>query len=400
MVCGRRILVHDYSGHPFQVQLSRCLAERGNQVVHVHSESFQTPKGDLTERSDDPASFRIAGVRLGEVFQKDSFIRRRAQEIEIGRLVGAEIRRFRPEVVISSNAPLDTQAVILKAARAIGAKFVFWLQDIYSEAIARILPRKLPIVGGFVAKRYHKLEYDLLKDSDPIIAVTEDFLPILRRNGVSSRQVSVIENWAPLSDLIRVEHGRSRPTDGSVRAVYAGTLGYKHNPDILLSAAKALPVTIEVFSEGSVADSIARRAVDEGVTNLVVRPWVSFQELPGVLADSDILIVMLEADAGIFSVPSKVLTYLCFGKPVLAAVPNGNLAGRILVREQAGLVSEPGNHADFVINLRQLAERADLRERLGLNGRAYAERNFEIDAIADRFERVLRRLFLTELQAI
>ncbi len=29
-----RILVHDYSGHPFQAQLSRELARRGHDVVH------------------------------------------------------------------------------------------------------------------------------------------------------------------------------------------------------------------------------------------------------------------------------------------------------------------------------------------------------------------------------
>ncbi len=27
-----KILVHDYAGHPFQVQLSRALAQRGHQV--------------------------------------------------------------------------------------------------------------------------------------------------------------------------------------------------------------------------------------------------------------------------------------------------------------------------------------------------------------------------------
>ncbi len=400
MICGRRILVHDYSGHPFQVQLSRCLAERGNHVLHVHSESFQTPKGNLTKHSDDPVSFQVVGVSLGEVFQKDSFIRRRAQEVEIGRLLAAHIQRFQPDIVISSNAPLDTQATVYKAARAIGAKFVFWLQDIYSEAIGRILPRKFPLIGNLVARRYHKLEYDLLRGSDHIVAITDDFLPILHDNGVSLQRVSVVENWAPLNDLSVARDQHARPTERTIRAVYAGTLGYKHNPDVILSAARTMPVGIEVFSEGSAAEALVRRAKTEGISNLVVRPWVPFSDLPRVLADADILIAMIEADAGIFSVPSKVLTYLCFGKPVLAAIPKGNLARRILEREQAGLVSEPGNHVDFADNLSRLAENAELRATLGRNGRAYAERSFEIGGIADRFERIFDDLFLTELQAI
>ena len=44
---GLRILVSDYSGHPFQVQLSRELARRGHEVIHSYSAGFQTPKGNL-----------------------------------------------------------------------------------------------------------------------------------------------------------------------------------------------------------------------------------------------------------------------------------------------------------------------------------------------------------------
>ncbi|RYJ01060.1 MAG: glycosyltransferase WbuB, partial [Actinomycetales bacterium] len=29
-----KVVVHDFSGHPFQVQLSRELARRGHDVVH------------------------------------------------------------------------------------------------------------------------------------------------------------------------------------------------------------------------------------------------------------------------------------------------------------------------------------------------------------------------------
>jgi GDP-D-mannose 3',5'-epimerase len=80
--------------------------------------------------------------------------------------------------------------------------------------------------------------------------------------------------------------------------------------------------------------------------------------LPAVLGGADILIAMIEDDAGMFSVPSKVLTYFCCGRPVLAAVPRGNLARRLVEREHAGLGSDPGSDAQFIGNLRRLAEDA------------------------------------------
>lgn len=41
-----RLLVHDYSGHPHQVQLSRELAKRGHEVLHLYAGFLQTPRGD------------------------------------------------------------------------------------------------------------------------------------------------------------------------------------------------------------------------------------------------------------------------------------------------------------------------------------------------------------------
>ena len=40
-----RILVNDYAGHPFQLQLSRSLARDGHTVLHTYFGAYQTPKG-------------------------------------------------------------------------------------------------------------------------------------------------------------------------------------------------------------------------------------------------------------------------------------------------------------------------------------------------------------------
>ena len=75
-----RILMNDHSGHPFTIQLSRELSSRGYEVLHTYSKSFQTPKGPLLKRENDPENFQIKGIELSEPFQKYSFIKRRSQE--------------------------------------------------------------------------------------------------------------------------------------------------------------------------------------------------------------------------------------------------------------------------------------------------------------------------------
>ncbi|RMF52223.1 MAG: glycosyltransferase WbuB, partial [Bacteroidetes bacterium] len=50
-----RILVHDYAGHPFQVQLSRALARRGHDVLHAYCGSLpNTAHGIMHRLDEDP----------------------------------------------------------------------------------------------------------------------------------------------------------------------------------------------------------------------------------------------------------------------------------------------------------------------------------------------------------
>jgi glycosyltransferase involved in cell wall biosynthesis len=381
-----RIVVHDYSGHPFQAQLSRELARRGHEVWHLTSADFQTPKGKLD--ADDATGGRLTtkALTLGEVFHKDSFVKRRGQEVAFGKLVGREIEQIRPDVVLSSNAPLDTQAGILKATRKAGARFIFWVQDLYGEAIYRILSAKFSLLGRMVGLHYKALEYRMLRASDAAVVISEDFKPILKRNGVDPARTHAIENWAPLDELAYTPMGE-RPAGKPVRFLYTGTLGYKHNPELLVSIAALPNVEVRVHSEGRVASELKARA--ENLPNLTVLPWVPFDELPATLASADVFVAMIEADAGVFSVPSKVLTYLCAGRPILASIPPENLAARILTGAGAGLVAPPGDDAGFVDNARKLAESAELGRKMGGAARGYAEATFNIKTIGDRFEALI-----------
>ncbi|HYF47138.1 MAG TPA: hypothetical protein VD926_13065, partial [Acidimicrobiales bacterium] len=111
------ILLHDYSGHPFQVQLSRELAGRGHDVCHVHCPSYATGKGSLQRRPDDPPGLRIEEVDLGEPFDKYHFRRRWAQERRYGRLFVELAADERPDVLVSCNVPLFAQQEIHAWAR-------------------------------------------------------------------------------------------------------------------------------------------------------------------------------------------------------------------------------------------------------------------------------------------
>ncbi len=177
----QRILVHDYSGHAFQPQLSRRLAARGHEVLHVYSQSVQIPQGALKKTDRDPLTLQFDGIRLSAVINKQAYLKRYFQERAYGRLLEDKIRRFRPDVVISSSTPLDAQASAVKASKAMDARFVFWLQDIQGIAIDRLLGARFNGMGSIIGRYYTAIEKRLLRQSDAVVAITDDFRSILTR---------------------------------------------------------------------------------------------------------------------------------------------------------------------------------------------------------------------------
>lgn len=389
-----RIVVHDYSGHPFQVELSRELARRGHDVLHLHFEGFLTPKGNLSKNDGDTASLSIKGLTLDRPFQKYALWRRRHQEVAYGKLAAREILAFKPDLVLASNVPLDALEITESACRSAGIRFVFWLQDIYSEGISRILRRKLPLIGAGIGWFYRRKEAAVLRHSDHVICITEDFLPIIGSWGVDLDKCHVIENWAPLDAIVPLEQSnpwsREQGLAGKKVLLYAGTLGFKHDPRLLLDLACQVetdPDTrVVVISEGEVADWLRREASAKGLTKLIILPFQEFSRFSEVLASATVLLALIEPDAGVFSVPSKVLSYLAAGRPLLLSVPNENLASKRVREAEAGLVVAPGDKAAFAAGSTRLLEDETLRRRLADNGRAHAEAHFDIGRVADRFE--------------
>lgn len=393
-----RIVVHDYAGHAFPTSLSRALARRGHEVVHAFASSLQTPRGDLTHRPGDPESLQFREIPMDPDYPryKYSFARRRSMEIQCGKAAAEFIRDWRPDAVLSGNTPTETQAPIARATVDAGGRFCYWVQDFYSLAVERLLRKKIPVAGAWVGKWYRHLDAGQFKRSHRIVTITEDFNPILTREfGVDPGRIEVVPNWAVIEELPQHDKGNEWAVRHGLHNrfvfLYSGTIGMKHNPALLLELARRYQhdpdVRVVVISEGIGAEWLKREGAM--LTNLIVLPYQPFQELPQVLATGDVLVALLDDEAGSFSVPSKTLSYLCAGRSLLMAVPTANLAARITREHGAGLTVEPGDAGGFLAAAENLRDSARLRESLSTNARAYAEATFPIESKADTFERIL-----------
>jgi len=387
-----RILVNDYAGHPFELQLSRELARRGHTVLHTYFAAFQTPKGSVNDAFGNQGQLTIKGILIDTGFSPQSVLSRRSADRAFGRKLCEQVIRFQPDVVISANTPLDAQRLLMSQTRKQGAKFIFWMQDLLSLAIKFVLQKKGVPFPALAGKLYSRLEQQLLRKSDAVICIAPEFRQTLRKWGIAEEKMFVIENWAPLEEISplprQTAFSREHDLDGMFCFMYSGTLGTKHKPELLLQLAQHFgnrrDVMTVVIAQGAGADWLRANKSQAPANSLMVLPFQPYDRHAEILASSDVLITLLDSDCGAFSVPSKLLAYMCAKRPMLLAAPAENLASRIVRRADAGIATS-ANTEDFLEAADQLLSDKRGLLRYSANGRAYAERNFRIDSICDEF---------------
>jgi glycosyltransferase involved in cell wall biosynthesis len=395
-----RILVNDYAGHPFELQLSRELARRGHTVLHTYFAAFQTPKGSVNDGSSSQGLLTIEGIIIDKEFSPHSALSRRSADRAYGHKLCQEVIRFQPDVVISANTPLDAQRLLMSETQKQGAKFIFWMQDLLSLAIKFVLQKKGVPFAALAGKLYSRLEQRLLRKSDAIVCIAPEFRQALRKWGIAEERMFVIENWAPLEEISplprQTAFSQEHDLDGSFCFMYSGTLGMKHKPELLLQLAQHFgnrsDVMTVVIAQGAGADWLRQNKSKAPANSLMILPFQPYDRHAEILASSDVLITLLDSDCGAFSVPSKLLAYMCAKRPQLLAAPPENLASRIVRRADAGIATS-ANAADFLEGANQLLSDKLRLPQYSANGRAYAEKKFSIDSICDEFLEVIAYAF-------
>ncbi|MCZ4499906.1 MAG: glycosyl transferase family 1 [Marmoricola sp.] len=393
-----RLLVHDFSGHPFQVELSRELSRRGHEVTHSYCPAWVSGKGRLEAEPGD--TLVIEPVGPSTPIAKDKFLKRVLVEALLGWELLRQVRRTRAEVAMLSNAQIPTLVVFALGMLLLRKPWVLWHQDVYAVAIKAFAGEKLGRGFRVVAALFTVAERWVSRRSAAVVVIADSFVAVHADWGTADK-TTVIPNWAPLDEIVPVPRANpwsaEQGLDGLRTLLYSGTLGLKHNPALLVGLAAAVreagtPVHLVVVNEGP-AEEILRSEAARLAVPLTLLPFQPYERLSEVLGSGDVLVVLLEQDAGAFSVPSKTLSYLCAGRPIAGFMPAENLASR-LVGDADGLVLPP--REDSLAEAAQWVSRvlADDEElaRLGKQSRALAEREFALEGCADRFEAILTRV--------
>ena len=374
---------------PYSADLAETLASRGHTVRVVAAFPFypawrsQVPRGTFLHRTERRENVRVTRCRV-YVPRNPRTVRRLVHEVSwmfaalgpVARLVAwADVW-----LVVSPSFGSAVLGALL--ARVFRVRVHLHVQDVVPD-IAMESGQIGSGLGMRLARRVARWTYRSFRSFS---VLSESMAARLRAhtNGAVARQL-IAPNWVRVSATTR--HLPERLA-GRPYALYAGSFGRKQDLTLLTEAARLLAArqgpAIVVLGDGPGRDALT--GAGAGVVWLGLVDEATYGS---VLENALAGIVALAPGVGDSVVPSKLAAYLGAGRPVVVAADVESEAARVVARGRCGILIAPGRADQLADSLWQLAQDQTTWHSFATAGKAYAQANWEKDAIVQRIERAL-----------
>lgn len=381
---------------PYAVMLrpiGDALAQAGHEVQVLSS----MPSYQSEMRPNDTPQRETLGalyVRRIRVFgdEKRNPLRRLANVALYCWALFITILRLRPDMVTASTFPPVIAAWTASlAARLTGARFVYHMQDIHPE-VSQISGGRLG--RGLPMRAMRWLDNQTLRRSNVIVVLSLDMADTLRARGLGDLPVHVINNFSldTATDSVAPPANLLKP-EGRRRAIFAGNLGRFQN---LAALAEGFALSMEkhpdlelLFLGNGIMEAELKHKWG-GHPQVAFAPFLPFAQAKEVIKGADIGLVSLMPGIQRAAYPSKIITYLDLGLPLLVLVePDSRMASDLAA---AGLAEIPATAsapaiAEAVERLLARPERSEQiqrwRETEGSTGMAIKKLLDLIESTAD-----------------
>ncbi len=299
------------------------------------------------------------------------------------------------DVVFLRLPPLQLGVTGFLARRLRGARVILNVQDIHPD---------LSIESGllrnpFFIRLAQAFEKWIYKHTDEILVISEGFKKNLLAKGVPAGKIVIMPNWVDTDFL------GARPRDNPVARrlgltgrfvlMYSGTISISSSGTLerILEAAALLRgdpgIRVALVGEGLKKPDLTAKAAALHLSNVDFIPFQAYEDLPDLLGSADVLLVPLDKDKSLLSVPSKLYNFMSSGRPILGLAHPASEVFSLIRETGCGVCAPPDDPRAIAEAILALKTDAAGRERMGRAGRAYAEAHFSRRAVLGDFDRLL-----------
>jgi colanic acid biosynthesis glycosyl transferase WcaI len=291
----------------------------------------------------------------------------------------------KPDLIFAVSPPLGLGLAASTLSRLWNVPYIFDVEDLQPDAAVELGMMSRGRVTDFL----YNVEWRAYTAAALISTLTEGMRQRIVEKGIDAAKVVLFPPRADGSLYTLRER-----TDGSAfREKYglrgkfilshSGNMGVKQGLEVIIEAAERSRERDDIrylfIGDGAMRTQLEAEARTRNLGNVRFLPLLETDEFVEMLAATDIALITQQRIVSDILFPSKTVTLLSAGCPVIASVNSGSEVARAVVRSGAGLVVEPESGDALWNAISELTRSPETLARM-----SHLARQFAIDSWDER----------------
>ncbi len=393
------LIVHRYfwPDHPNCGQilwhLTQKLVTQGHQVDILTS----LPSKDLNSKKIASQKLEIINnikiERLDLSIENKNPIKKIINALKLGFKTNFLALKNKYDIIISTTIPPITGGFFAAFAAYLNkARFVYFCMDLQPEI-------------GKISKDFsNPILYSILKKIDnwscsranPVIVHSLDMKNSLLSRGCNKKfRIEIINNFSiPTEELNEsISKSNLNSNKNKLTIIFAGNIGRFQSLDKVIDAMICLKgrkdIKLVIVGDGSIKAELKSKIRKTNV-NIQFFDHQSANVVKKMINKADIGLVSLSNNIYKYGYPSKIITYLEQGKPIIALLEKESEIVKLMQKENYGFnisATDPKIISEFLI---KLAEDESWKSKMSQNAKKAYEKYFTRDKILSKWSKVLK----------
>lgn len=289
----------------------------------------------------------------------------------------------KPDLIFVVSPPLGLALTASTLSRLWRVPFVFDVEDLQPDAAVELGMMKAKSLIGAL----YRIEWMGYQKAALVSTITEGMRRRIVQKGIDPARVVLFPPRADSSlytlrdridgSAFRQQYG----LQGKLIISHSGNMGVKQGMDVILAAAEKSRERDDIqylfVGNGAMRSHLEAQTESCGLKNVRFLPVLDNDSFMQMLAATDIALVTQQRIVSDIVFPSKIVTLLSAGCPVIAAVNCGSEVASAVLRSGGGLVVEPENPDALLNAIMKLSNSRESLAQMSLRARQFAAESWD-----------------------
>jgi colanic acid biosynthesis glycosyl transferase WcaI len=316
----------------------------------------------------------------------------------------------RPDLIFAVSPPLGLALTASTLSRLWRVPFVFDVEDLQPDAAVELGMMK----GQSLIRALYRVERLAYERASLVSTITEGMRQRILEKGIDQKggngkgtagkridPAKVVlfpsrsdSSLCTLRDRIdgadfRQRHG----LQDKLIVSHSGNMGVKQGLEVILEAAARSCQRPDIhylfIGDGAMRPHLEEQARARSLNNVLFLPLLEAGDFRQMLAATGIALITQQRIVSNIVFPSKTVTLLSAGCPIVASVNSGSEVARVVLRSGAGVVVEPENAEALFHAIDQLSRNPETLARMSQQARHFASETWDERRTLPRMEEQL-----------